>query len=192
MAAISSLIAIAGVGVAAYGMYENKKAGEAKVAADREAAAAQAEAEALRKQQLGLDTLRRRREVLRQSVAARSASLATMTAQGAANEGSSAPGGSFGGISGRLGVDIGGINQNYELGGGIFDSHQNQLAAYSRAAEAQGRMAFGQGLTSLGGSLVSNAGTIGKVGTYAATQVSNAASFISWDGPTGFLSNPRG
>lgn len=192
MAAVSTLVAAAGVAVAGYGMYESYQGAQDNNAAQQAAIAAQQEAERLRKQQMDLDANRRRREILRQSTAARSASLAQTTAQGAANEGGSSLPGAFGSLSGRLGVNLLGVNQNQEIGTGIFSAHQAQLTAYSQAADAQSRMAFGQGLTSLGGALINNAGPIGRVGSFIGGSVSNAASFANWDGPTGFLSNPRG
>lgn len=193
MAAISTLIAGAGLALGAFGAYQSYKSSQQANASQQQAIVAQQEAEALRKQQMDLDATRRRREILRQSVAARSASLAVTTAQGAAYEGGSALPGAYGSISGRTNVNLAGINQNQELGGGIFEAHSNQLTAYKNAANYQSQASMWQGVSSLGGSLLNNAGTIGQIGTYAGTSFGNqVGSFLAPKGGfTGFTSYYR-
>lgn len=195
---LMTAIAAVGVGLAGVSLWQGNKAAQANAAAQQQQVnaqvTAQKESEALRKQQMDLDATRRRREVLRQSVAARSASLAVTTAQGAAYEGGSAVPGAYGSIAGRTGVNTVGINQNQEIGSSLFNVHQNQLTAYQSAAAAQSKaqsnMAFWQGLGSLGGSLITNAGTIAQVGTYAGGKIG------SWMAPkggfTGWTSYPNG
>lgn len=190
--ALATAIAAVGVGLGIAGLVGGYSASKENAAAQQQAIAAQQEAERLRKQQMDLDAMRRRREIIRSSVAARSASLATTTAQGAAYEGGSSLPGAYGSISGRTGVNTLGVNQNQEIGWGIFDAHQNQLTAYSRAAEAQSKQAMWGGLTQLGGTLISNAGTLGKMGTLAGGAVQTGWNFANWDGPTGFLTNRKG
>jgi hypothetical protein len=174
MAMISTLVAAAGVAIAGAGLYMNYEAGQDKADADQAAIAAQQEQQQLRKQQMDLDATRRRREILRQSVAARSASLAITTAQGAAVEGGSALPGAQGSIAGRFGVNTVGVNQNQAIGWGMFDAHSDQLTAYSQAADAQSRQSFAQGLSSLGGAMITNAGSIGKIGSFTAGKIGQA------------------
>lgn len=174
MPAVSTLIAAAGLGLAAGSTYMSYKSSQQANQANQQAIAAQQKAEELRKEQMDLDATRRRREILRQSVAARSASLAVTTSQGAAYEGGSALPGSYGSISGRTNVNAAGVNQNQEIGTGIFQAHAEQLTAYRAAANAQSQQAMWQGLSSLGSALISNAGTIDKVGTYMGGKIGQA------------------
>jgi hypothetical protein len=126
--------------------------------------------------------MRRKRETIRQSVAARSMALATVTAQGAT--GGSALGGAYGQISGRTGTNQLGINQNAEIGRNMFGLNNQMLGAYRESAAAGTQIAMGAGLSSLGGSLMSNSGAIGRVGTQVGTwltprptPISSATSF---------------
>lgn len=168
---LATAVAAVGVGLSAFGLFKSSKASEENARAQQAAIAAQQEAERLRKQQMDLDAMRRRREVLRQSTAARSASLAITTAQGGSGEGASALPGAYGSISGRANVNASGINQNQALGGGIFDAHQDQLTAYRQAASAQSDQSFWNGIGSIGGKLIDNAAPIGQVGTYIGGKV---------------------
>jgi hypothetical protein len=143
-------------------------------AAQEKALAAQQETENLRQQQMNLDAARKKREIVRASMQARSAALATTTAQGVAGQGGSSLQGAYGSIAGRTGVNWLGVDQNQQIGNSIFASHQNQLEAYKQAASAQSTMALGAGLSSLGGAILSNAGTIGKVGTYVGAKAFSA------------------
>ena len=184
--ALATAIAAIGVGIAGFSAYKSYESSKENNQAQQAAIAAQQEAEKLRKEQMDLDATRRRREVLRSSIAARSASLAVTTAQGAAYEGGSSLPGAYGSISGRAGVNAAGINQNQELGTGIFDAHQDQLAAYGRAANAQSKQAMWQGLGSLGGAIINNAGTIGQIGEFASGKVGQL--LAPKGGYTGFTS----
>jgi hypothetical protein len=174
MAVISTIIAAVGLGVAAAGAvmsYQGAKAqADATNRATQASIQAQKESEALRQKQLNLDATRRKREIMRASVAARSAALAQTTAQGAGSPGSSALAGAYGSIAGRTGVNTLGVSQNQEIGNSLFDVHQRQLSEYqaaaSQAASAQGLMALGSGLSSLGGAAMSNAGSITKIGSF--------------------------
>lgn len=187
MAAISTLIAVAGLGIAGAGLAVSYSAAKQNAQANQAALQAQQEVEKQRQLQMNLDASRRKREIIRQSIAARSAALATTTAQGAAGVGGSSLQGAYGSIGGRTGVNYNGVDQNQQIGNSIFASHQAQLGAYQRAADAQSLGALGSGLSSLGGALVTNAGTFGKVGTYAGAQVSNAGSrFMGGGTPSGY------
>jgi hypothetical protein len=174
MAAFTTMIAAASLAVAATGAVVSYQGAKANAAATKAASDAQIkgqqESEALRQKQLNLDATRRKREIMRASVAARSAALAQTTAQGAGAPGGSALAGAYGSIAGRTGVNTLGVSQNQEIGNSMFDVHQQQLASYQQAAasaaSAQGMMALGSGLSSMGGAALANAGTIGKVGTF--------------------------
>ncbi len=186
MAAISTLIAVAGLAVAGAGAVMSYSSAKQQASANQQAIAAQQETERQRQLQMNLDAARRKREVLRQSAAARSQALAVTTAQGAAGAGGSSLAGAYGSIAGRTGVNWLGVDQNQQIGNAIFASHQAQLGAYSRAAAAGSGMALGAGLSSLGGALVNNAGTFGKVGTWTAGQI--GAALAPAGGYTGWTS----
>lgn len=219
MPAISTLIAVAGVAAAGAGAYENYNASQQnqsaqaqqlaanqqhaeqvnasalKVQADNVLAVnAQQGAEGVSQQQMNLDASRRQREIIRNSVVARSQALSAETNAGAAGPGGSTVGGVEGNISGQTGVNLLGVTQNQEAGNSIFGFHQQQLSAYKQAAidgyvpataqfpnTSGSTAAIGQGLTSLGGTLVKDEGIIGKVGDY----LSGAGGPTSLGGPNG-------
>jgi hypothetical protein len=105
--------------------------------------AALQKAERLRERQMNLQAQRERRETIRQAMLARSTALATTTAQGASAPGSSALGGAYGQITGEAGRQTLSINQNQEIGAGIFAANR----AYSKASLTTG---FGQMVSGVG------------------------------------------
>lgn len=150
MAALTTIIAGIGLAVGAAGTV-------AQVSAANKQADAAERAERLREKQMNLEAMRSRRAAIRNSLRARSLALTSATAQGA-QFGSGLPGG-FGQIGQQTGENITGINQGQEIGAGIFDANADYASAGALAA-------FGSGLSSLGGSLISNAGTISRIGTF--------------------------
>jgi hypothetical protein len=165
MAALTSIIAAAGLGLTAAGSYMAYKGQQTQAKYQQQAIGLQQEAEAERKKQMNLEAMRRRREIIRQALAARSMALATATNQGAS--GGSALGGAYGQISGREGTSILGVNQNQEIGNNLFGINQSILGAYRGASQAGASAAMGSGLASLGGALLKNEGSINRIGTYA-------------------------
>jgi hypothetical protein len=170
MAAISTMIigatAIAGLGLSGAGMYQSYQGQKRQAASQQEAIRLQQQMDDQRKKAMELDAMRRKREMIRQSIAARSMALATTTALGASAEGSSALPGSYGGIQGRTGVNELGVNQNLEIGRSMFGLQRGVSAAYQNAASAGSQVAMGQGLSSLGGTLLKNLDTFGRVGSF--------------------------
>lgn len=183
MPAVSTLIAVAGLAVAGAGAAVSYGAAKQNAAAQTAALDAQKQSEALRQQQMNLDATRRKREIIRQSVAARSAAVAQTTAQGASGAGGSSLPGAVGSIAGRQGVGFEGIDQNQQIGNSIFAAHQAQLTAYQSAANAQSVGALGAGITSLGGAFISNAGTFGKVGAFVG---GSGGRFMGGGTPSGY------
>lgn len=112
---------------------------------------AQQKAERLRERQMNLQAMRERREVVRNSILARATALATTTAQGASAPGSSALGGAYGQIAGDRGRQTLAINQNQEIGKGIFAANRQYFAGSQTAglgsAVAGVGSAVGQTLT---------------------------------------------
>lgn len=159
MPAISTLIAGAGLALAAGGAASSYMAAsahndaqQAQLAANQEhanlvnasaikvqadnvkAVEAQQGVEKVSQTQMNLDAQRRQREIIRQSVTANSQALSVETNAGAAGPGGSTVGGIKGNISGQTGVNLLGVTQNQEAGNAIFGFHQDQLNAYKQAA----------------------------------------------------------
>lgn len=164
MAAVSTMVAVAGLGMAAAGTVMSTSAAAQQAQAQQQALAFQRQAEEARKKAMNLDAMRRRREMVRQSIIARATALATATKQGA--QFGSALSGAYGNISGRTGVNILGINQNQQLGNEIFNANIGASMAYSEAASWGAYSQVGSGLSSLGGAVMKNSGTIAQIGTY--------------------------
>jgi len=116
-------------------------------------------AEKLRESQMALEGTRSRRQILRQALVARSDALSSATAQGAA-QGSGLQGG-LAQISGQTNTNLTGVNQSQQLGGEMF-------AANRTISSGQSMQATGSGISSLGGALVKNQETIGRVVEYGA------------------------
>ena len=184
MAAITATViaaaAVAGVGLSAYGAIAGSqaasKAASAQSAAYAQQSAAQQEitkkeleAEAVRKKAAELDARRRQLEIIRQGQRARAMSLTSATNQNA-GLGSGLQGG-YGQIAGQSGTQLLGVSQGLDLGNQLFginaDISQQKIAlaqAGGAANQASARYgaesAFASGLSSLGGALISNLGTI--------------------------------
>lgn len=151
MAALSTIIA--GIGVAA-GL-----AGTAvSVGAANAASQASIRAENLREKQMNLELARQKRQAIRAGIRARSQAASNANNQGASS-GSGLQGG-FGQIAQGTGENMVGIGQAGQIGSGIFQANRD-------SASAQSLVSFGGGLSSLGGSLIDNASTIGRIGTFA-------------------------
>lgn len=151
-----------GSAVSAGGAYMNYQGQRKQAAAQEQAIALQQQIEEQRQKQLNLDATRRKREIIRQSIAARAQALATVAAQNA-QSGTALPS-AYAGISGRSNVNLLGVEQNQEIGNSMFGLNRGLLGAYREGAAGQSMSATGQGLTSLGGMILSNATTIGRVG----------------------------
>jgi hypothetical protein len=160
----AAAIAAIGVGIAGYGAYQSSSSASQSNALQAQSVAIQQEQLALQKKSMELDARRRRRDIIRQNVAARSAALATTVAQGA-QFGSALPG-AYGGIEGRTGTNLLGIDQNLEIGRDMFGLKSRGAEVSGQIANANSNAASGAAMTSLGGALVTNSGQIAKIGTY--------------------------
>lgn len=126
----------------------------AQVGAASQQAAASARAEKLRKQQLTLESMRQRREIVRNSLRARAAALAASTAQG--GTGGSGIEGGLGQIQAKAADNTVGVNQGEAIGRGIFDANAS-YASWGALAS------FGGGLSSLGGTINDNSDTLSRI-----------------------------
>lgn len=164
MAALTTILIGAAVAATVAGTAIAYQGQRAQAKAQKQALAIQMQQEETRRQAMNLDANRKKREVLRQQQLLRAQALATATNQGAGGAGSSGIEGAIGQIQGQSGVNQLGINQQQELGNTMFDQNQQITAAGIRAANAGGMVALGTGLSSLGGAVIRNAGTIGRIG----------------------------
>jgi hypothetical protein len=159
MAAIAAI----GVAVGAAGLIGSNKAANDANAAQQQMLALQRQQMEEQRKQMELDALRRKRDIIRQSIAARSVALTTATAQGA--QLGTGLQGAYGVIGGREGSNLLALSQNLTIGRNMADLKMNESFAQSRYANAQSQLAFYQGLTSLGGGLLKNLDSISRVGT---------------------------
>lgn len=126
-------------------------------AGQQSAAKAGKRAEEARQKQMNLDAMRRKREIIRNSIMARSTAT-----QNAANQGALFGTGLEGGVAqvtGTAARDTNAVNQSQDIGNQIFEANK-------KAYDGNTMAAFGSGLSSLGGGLVSNLQTINRVGQY--------------------------
>lgn len=143
ISAIAMAITAAGT---AYSTYNSIQASEASQ-----------RAESLRKEQMKLEAERNRRKTIREAMAARAVALSNITQAGGSDQGSSATGGAFGQISNSLGNNINDLSQSVRIGAGIFDANAAQ-------SEAQGQMAIGQAISSMGKDIFAAGPKINAIG----------------------------
>lgn len=152
--ATTTAIAIAGLSLAAAGT-------AVTVSGQAQASSAQQKAEQIRKRAANLDLMRKKREAIRNAQFAAAQSQVVATNQGA-QFGSVLPQAEAG-IQSQLNYNEKGLSQDRDIG--------NRLATQnSKIAQGQGTASIGQSVASLGGQMVNNADTIGRVGTYATTE----------------------
>lgn len=161
MAAFSALALALGTGVSLYGSLSAASA--QKTMAQNEQNAAQWQ-ENVKRQQMQLDTQRRQRQAVRQTLAARAMALTAGANQGA-EFGSGVAGGLGQAMSEGAGIQQGASAANY-LGGQLADANKAFVDARTQGMES---IASAQAISSLGQGIVSLAPTIGRLGTYFTT-----------------------
>lgn len=118
-------------------------------------------AENAREQQMQLDSTHKKRQSIREAIVARSMSLSAGTNQGA--QYGSGVQAAMGGAT-AMGAENQQVTNSTEiLGGRVFQANRDYFDATQKG---QSRMAMGQGLSAIGGALVSNAGAIQRLGTF--------------------------
>ena len=168
MAALTTIIAAAGLAVAGFGAYEQYQGQKRASDSSQQVVDAQQAIEKQRLKQARLDAERKKRELVRQQIAARQFALSTTTNQGA-NYGSGLAG-AYGGISGRTNVNELGVNQNLEIGTNIAGYNSDIFNAYRSSAAAGATTALGGGLETIGGAILRNAGQLAQIGTYTGSR----------------------
>lgn len=114
-------------------------------------------AEELRERQMNLEAAREKRQIVRKSIMARAEATANATAQGA-QQGSGLQGG-LAGITAEQAQGTLGVNQNLEIGRGIFAANRDMARAGTISS-------IGSGIQSIGSSLTQNMELYGRLGTY--------------------------
>lgn len=150
MAAITAATVIGAVGLAA-------SVGGTAVSyiGQKKQAGASARAERLRKQQMFLESARKRREQIRQMLISQGM-IANNAANSGVGQGSSGVVGGSQAIASNTAFNNVGVDQGTDIGAGIFDANEQFAQAGSTAA-------LGQGIGNLGNQLTSNSEAGGRV-----------------------------
>lgn len=151
----------AGLTFSAIGMFTQMSAAQDAERAQNTIITHQQEAEVARQKTMLLDASRRKREIVRQGIIARSQALAVGTSQGA-QQGSALPG-TLGQISGEENNNYLGVTNAVSLGTDIFNANQGVLQGRREEAAAGTKSATGSGLSSFGSSLGKSSSSMGKL-----------------------------
>lgn len=152
MAMVSTIIAGIGLALGAVGL------GFQFFNAKKQAKASE-KAEKLREQQMKLDAMRRRREIIRQMILTNSQAKSNAATQGV-SQSDSAVQGAIGQQVNTAAQNITSVNQGEAIGQGIFQAN----AQYAQAGVG---MAWGQSFSNVGSGLVENSQMISRVGSSA-------------------------
>lgn len=165
MAMLTSILLAGGLALGAAGTAIQMNGQRQAAHANQDAMQEQQNLERQKQQQMELDAQRRKRDMVRQQLAARSAALAATTAQtGSSATTSSALPGAYGSIAGQTNENMLGLNQNLQIGRNMFAINSNMLDDYRSAASYSSMANFGGGLASLGGSILHNMDNINRFG----------------------------
>jgi len=152
---------VAAVGLSAAGSVVSASAASKSASAQEDVAQSQQQANDLSRQAMELDAHRRQLEVIRQGQVARSMATTNATAQNA-QLGSGLQGG-YAEVAGMEGTNLLGINQNLTLGEENFNIQNRISQDRMTMAQAGGLAAWGQGLSGLGGSIMSGYGAMSRL-----------------------------
>ena len=161
MPAVTTAVAVIGAGVAGAGFFMSSSAAEEQARIQKQILAAQQQIENEKKKAMELDASRRTLEVFRGVQRAKSVAAANAVAQGA--QFSSGLLGGQAQAQGEGNYALLGIGQNLQIGRQIFQYNKEITDLKGQLADANADAQIGAGLTSLGMSLMGNAGNIGKM-----------------------------
>jgi len=163
MAAITTAInAVASLAATASWMSEQRRASSSAADTQANIAAQERYPESVRRQAMELEARRRKIELFRNMQQARAQSLAAATNQGAGL--GSGLAGAYGQMSGDYNTNALSIDQNLAQGNQIFNSNSLISDYRMQLGSANAQSAFGSSMMGLGNSLLSNAGTINRIG----------------------------
>ncbi len=152
---------VIGLGISIFGTIMQVQAQQKAAAAQQRALAQQQRAETIREQAMRLDAQRKKRDIIRQGIIARSQALSTAGQQGA-QYGTALPG-AYGQIQGQTAFNYGGVNASERLGSEMFATNRAMLSARKDEAAAGGEASLGAGISSLGGAIGRGLGGIGRI-----------------------------
>jgi hypothetical protein len=155
---------LAGLGLEIYGGLSAMNAAKQETEISKQEVGVELQQDAVRRQAMELSAQRQMTQQVRNNQQARSAALAAQVASGGsgmAGQQSSSFGGAVGNISGATGQNILGISQNLQQGEQMFNLNASLDQLKLQMAGAQGNAATAQGISSLGGSLMSVGKTFG-------------------------------
>lgn len=152
---------VGGLALSAVGTMQQMSAAQDAEKAQNTIIGNQQKAESARQQSMLLDADRRKREIVRHGIIARSQALTTGTSQGA-SFGSAMPG-AMGQINSELAFNYQGVNNAVSLGTDIFNANQGVLQGRIAEAAAGTKSAMGAGLSSMGSKLSSVASQAGNL-----------------------------
>jgi hypothetical protein len=168
MAGLTTILLGVGLATSLAGTAVQMVAAQKQAKAQKASIRAQQKAEAQRERQMNLDAQRSRREEVRKAQRARAQAVAQIQSQGA--QGGSAVQGASGQIFGQAARAQVATTQNQQIGANIFAANRERAAADMKAADARALSSFGSGIASIGGVFMSNAGTFGRIGTFASSR----------------------
>lgn len=171
-----AIVGLAGLGMQLFGGF-GAASEAARQAHDMEEAAYQGRlADWAKLQQMNLDAERKRRDIVRKSIAARSMALTAATSNGENINDSSVLEGAFGGIQNTTVNDTLALNQNVMTAKAITAYNNKANEFYADAGQAKGAQARDLALSSLGGAIMGSAGQISRVGSFLGGRLSNIGS----------------
>lgn len=159
---ITAATAIAGTGLAAYGTIQSTQASKKIAESNQQIAVQEQQAAALQKQQADLQNSRYRMQVARQANLARATALSNATNSG--SEFGSGLQGGFAQIAGQANTGQLGAQQNQELTNALFSTNQSISGLRIQQQGYNSDYYTGAGFQSLGGSLISSMGQLGRLG----------------------------
>lgn len=153
-----------GLGMQIFGAFGAASSASQAAGINRGIAADEQQINAQKQTQMEMSARRQQLEIMRQTQQAGARATAAATSQGA-QFGSGIQGG-LSQVADQGTFNLQGVSQNLEIGRNIFGINNDVSNKKMQLADVQSTQATDQSLLSLGGSLVSNAGTIGNIGKY--------------------------
>jgi len=162
--ATSTIIAAVGLGLTAAGVGTQMYAMSQQKEVSKEMAERQKQAEAVRQQQMNLESMRKKREIIRNANVASSMAVSQATNQGGGE--SSGLAGALASVSGRSGGSALAVEQNTQLGNQMFEINKQSAGLQADRAGWDSVSGIGSGISSLGGSMVRHQQQLGSFGTW--------------------------
>lgn len=180
-------ISAVGLGLSLWGQSKASEDAAQVAQLERQKFGVEQQVNAQRQQQMELSARRQQLEIFRNTQRARAMGLNAAVNQGA-QYGSGLAGGQASTTSQGL-FNSQGVNQNLQIGRNIFGLNDKISSLNMQESTVKGKQAEDQGWASLGGSILSNAGTIGNLGKFGATSFGNlnlGNMFMGGGSPSGY------